>query len=125
MPILRAHDAPAYDLSLSVRITGLAAPSRGSAELTTYRVRLEPGSAVPAHRHDHEEVFTLISGSAMVVLDDEEHLIGPGDTVLVPPGTEHYSYSQTEAADIIVVVPAGTAFITPAYGEHRLPDWGR
>jgi quercetin dioxygenase-like cupin family protein len=124
MPILYAHDAPDYELSVSARITGLAAPSRDSAELTTYRVRLEPGSAVPAHRHDHEEVFTLVAGAAMVVLDDEEHLIGPGDTVIVPAGTEHYSYSQTDHADIIAAVPAGTSFITPD-GEVRLPDWGR
>ncbi len=124
MPILYAHDAPDFELSATARITGLAAPSRGSAELTTHRVRLEPGSAVPAHRHDREEVFTLVSGSAIVVLDDEEHLIGPGDTVIVPPGTEHYSYSQTDHADIIAAVPAGTAFIT-ADGEERLPDWGQ
>ncbi len=124
MPILYAHEAPDFELSETARITGLAAPSRGSAELTTYRVRLEPGSAVPAHRHDHEEVFTLVSGSAIVVLDDEEHLIGPGDTVLVPRGTEHYSYTRSEPADIIAAVPAGTAFIT-ADGEERLPDWGQ
>lgn len=124
MPILYAHDAPEFELSATGRITGLAAPSRGSAELTTYRVRLDPGSAVPAHRHDHEEVFTLVSGSAIVVLDDVEHLIGPGDTVLVPAGTEHYSYSRNEPADIVAAVPAGTAFIT-ADGESRLPDWGQ
>lgn len=124
MPILYARDAPEFELSATGRVTGLASPSRGSAELTTYRVRLEPGSAVPAHRHDHEEVFTLISGSAMVVLDDQEFLIGPGDTVLVPPGTEHYSYSRTEPADLVASVPAGTSFIT-AHGEPRLPDWGR
>jgi quercetin dioxygenase-like cupin family protein len=124
MPILYAHDAPDFELSPTARITGLAAPSRASAELTTYRVRLEPGSAVPAHRHDHEEVFTLVSGSVVVVLDDEEFLIGPGDTVIVPPGSEHYSYSQTDHADIVAAVPAGTSFIT-ADGEAALPEWGR
>lgn len=124
MPILYARHAPEYELPGSARIMGLAAPSRGSAELTTYRVRLDPGSAMPAHRHDHEEVFTLVSGSATVVLDDEEHLIGPGDTVIVPSGTEHYAYSQTDHADFVAAVPAGTSFTVPD-GEDRLPDWGR
>ncbi|MEP6476661.1 MAG: cupin domain-containing protein [Actinomycetota bacterium] len=125
MPILYARQAPEFELSASARITGLAAPSRGSAEVTTYRVRLDPGSAVTAHRHDHEEVFTLVAGSAMVVLDDEEYLLGPGDTVIVPPGTEHYAYSQTDHADFFAAVPVGTSFVVPDGDDRLLPDWGR
>jgi quercetin dioxygenase-like cupin family protein len=123
MAILRANEAPQYTLP-GVVITGLAARSRGAAELTTYRVQLDPGSALPRHRHDHEEVFTLLQGSVTTVLDGEEHATGPGDTVIVPSGTEHFVYSADEPADLIATVPAGTVFIT-ADGEQRVADWAK
>jgi quercetin dioxygenase-like cupin family protein len=123
MPVLRAEDAPRYQLP-GVTITGLAAASRGAAELTTYRVTLDPGSALPPHRHDHEEVFTVFVGSVTTVLDGEEHVTGPGDTVIVPAGTEHYVYSGDHPADLIAAVPAGTVFIT-ADGGERVADWGK
>lgn len=122
MPYLHAHDAPAFELR-GARVTGLASPSRGSSELTTYRVRLDPGSALPQHHHDHEEVFTVVSGSLTAVLDAAEHLAGPGDTVIIPPGTEHHSFTGHEPADMIVATLAGALMITPD-GEEALPAWG-
>jgi quercetin dioxygenase-like cupin family protein len=59
MPIVRGSEAPEFSLPGAV-VVGLAARSRGSAENTTYRVRLDPRSSMPPHRHDHEEVFTLL-----------------------------------------------------------------
>ncbi len=61
-------------------------------------------------------------GSVTTVLDGEEHLTGPGDTVIVPAGTEHYVYSGDHPADLIAAVPAGTVFITPD-GDERVADW--
>jgi quercetin dioxygenase-like cupin family protein len=123
MTIIRANEAPRYVLPGAV-IIGLAARSRGSAELTTYRVRLDAGSAMPRHRHDHEEAFTVIQGNVTTVLDGEEFATEPGDTVIVPAGTEHYVYAGDEQADLIAAVPAGTVFILPD-GERRVADWAK
>jgi quercetin dioxygenase-like cupin family protein len=121
--ILRASEAPRYSLP-GATVIGLAAGSRGARELTTYRVRLEAGAAMPRHRHDHEEVFTVLQGSVTTVLDGQEHPTESGDTVIVPAGTEHYVYAGDEQADLIAAVPAGTVFITPD-GEQRVADWAR
>jgi quercetin dioxygenase-like cupin family protein len=121
MPILHANETPQFTLPGAV-VIGLASRSRGATELTTYRVRLDPGSAMPKHRHDHEEVFTVIEGSVTTVLDGEEIATGAGDTVIVPAGTEHHVYAGNEKADLIAAVPAGTVFITPD-GERRVADW--
>ena len=50
-----------------------------------------PGHAgPPAHRHRRErEEFTVESGLLMVRLGRERHLVQPGETVSVPPGTTH------------------------------------
>jgi quercetin dioxygenase-like cupin family protein len=123
MAVLRANDAPRFELP-GATIIGLAAVSRGAVELTTYRVTLDPGSAIPPHRHDHEEVFTVVVGSVTAVLNGEEHVTGPGDTVIVPAGTEHYVYSGDHLADLIAAVPAGTVFIT-SDGAERVADWAK
>jgi mannose-6-phosphate isomerase-like protein (cupin superfamily) len=44
----------------------------------------------PAHRHRREhEAFTVESGLLLVRLGRERHLVQPGETVAVPPGTTH------------------------------------
>ncbi len=123
MPILRATEAPQYSLP-GATIIGLAALSRVAVEVTTYRVRLDPGSAIPPHRDDHEEVFTVFQGTVTTVFDDEENLVGPGDTVVVPAGTEHYVHSGEAQADIIAAVPTGTIFVSRDESE-RIADWAR
>jgi quercetin dioxygenase-like cupin family protein len=121
--ILPAGEAPLFSLP-GASVSGLAAPSRGAIELTTYRVRLDSNSAMPPHRHDHEEVFTVVSGSVTTVLDEEEFPTGPGDTVIVPSGTEHHVYTRDEPADLIAAVPAGTVFIA-SDGTRRIAEWAK
>src|SRR5207247_8793095 len=113
--------APRYQLP-GATIPGLAARSRGATELTTYRVRLDPGSMMPKHSHDHEEVFTVFRGSVTTVLEGDEIPTGPGDTVIVPAGSEHHVYTTEEEADLLAAVPAGTLFISPD-GGRRVADW--
>ena len=44
----------------------------------------------PAHRHRDEcEVFTVESGQLVVRVGPERHLLQPGESVTVPPGTTH------------------------------------
>src|SRR5262245_54977163 len=124
MPIIiRGSEAPQFSLPGAV-VIGLASRSRGSAEVTTYRVRLDPGAAMPPHRHDHEEVFTLLAGTATTMMDAEELPSETGDTVIVPAGTEHYVVAGDEPVDIIAAVPTGTVFIT-SDGRQRIADWAK
>ena len=61
MPIERAADHPTFELG-ETRITSYAAPARGSDETALYRADLPPGVGLPAHRHDHFDVFLVIGG---------------------------------------------------------------
>ncbi len=123
MPMARSADDPTFDLE-GARITGLASPGRGAAETIMYRIDLEPDSALPSHRHDHEEVFHLARGSLTSVLDGEEHAVSVGDTVIIPAGTLHHAFTGAEAAELLVAMPAGTLFIRPD-GERGVPPWGK
>ena len=52
-------------------------------------VDAEPGWEGPEHEHsdnDHEEVYLLVDGEAMVTIDGEDVSLEAGDAVRVPPG---------------------------------------
>lgn len=121
MPVARSADRPTFELQGNV-ITGLAAPGRGAAETTMYRVRIPAGSSLPAHRHDHEEVFHLLEGFLTWVGDGEEHDLAAGDTVMIPAGVLHHA-STVAGAEMLAAMPVRTLFI-PEGGEGNVPPWG-
>lgn len=50
------------------------------------------GARQATDRHYHarsEELYTILEGSGKMELDGDEGAIGPGDTVLIPPGAWH------------------------------------
>lgn len=49
----------------------------------------DAGAAVPVHRHTVEEAVMMFEGRIWVRVADEEYLIGPGETVIIPPNTAH------------------------------------
>lgn len=62
--------------------------STGASQLFLARATLPPGHETPEHLHEvDEEVVYVLEGELTAVLDDEEHVVGPGGTVFVPPGT--------------------------------------
>ena len=115
MPIVKSDDAPEFDLA-GVRVHGLSSPSRGALETMSYRVDLGPGQRLPDHTHDHEEVFHVLSGTITVSLDGEETPLGPGDTVMVPPGVSHFSYADgAQASALLAMMPVGTIIDPPRW----------
>jgi quercetin dioxygenase-like cupin family protein len=85
MTVIRSASAPVFEQPGTV-VTGLASPSRGSREISAWRLRLEPGAASPDHTLTHEEVFVALSGAATATLDGTEHPVAAGDALVVSPG---------------------------------------
>jgi mannose-6-phosphate isomerase-like protein (cupin superfamily) len=51
---------------------------------------LEPGGETAEHLHPQaEEIYFFTSGTGRMRLGGEESVIGPGDCVVIPPGTPH------------------------------------
>jgi diguanylate cyclase (GGDEF)-like protein len=51
---------------------------------------LPPGGATQRHHHRvSEEFYFLVEGEGVMEIDGETRAVGPGDTVLIPPGTRH------------------------------------
>ena len=121
MSIVRAATAPRFELP-GVRFTGLAAPSRGSAQLCTWRVTVEPRLAGDPHRLDRDEVFMLLSGRVRITPGGEP--LDAGDAVIVPAGEpiqlENLADEPAELyvairADFTATMADGTPFGTPPW----------
>ena len=107
-----------------VTVRGMAAPSRRAKELVMYCVRMAPGAALGPHRHDHEEVFLVTTGSVTSRQDGVDVLADSGDVVVVPPGLLHSATAGTSGATLVVAMPSG-ATTTPPGGHPTVAPWSR
>jgi quercetin dioxygenase-like cupin family protein len=64
---------------------------------------LEPGAALPAHSHPHEQVGMGISGVIDLTIGDETRTIRPGDSYCIPPGVTHRAVASAEGARVLDV----------------------
>ena len=77
MTVIRAAQAPQFELP-GVRFEGLAAPSRGGAQVCTWRITVAPRfDADQAHTLDRDEIFMLTAGALRVTA------VHAGDTLRV------------------------------------------
>jgi mannose-6-phosphate isomerase-like protein (cupin superfamily) len=122
MHVITAEQAPRFHLP-GVEFAGLAAPSRGSADVCTWRITVDPGLESPqSHRLDRDEVFMVVSGG--IRLDPDGALLGPGDAAVVPAGTPiQLSNPGDEPAVVHVVVPAGVTATMADGTEAGTPPW--
>jgi len=80
---------------------------RGFVEL----LRMEPGVAMPLHRHDGEVHAYNLSGSRKLCTGE---LVGPGDYVYEPPGnTDSWHVVGDEPMVAIIVVMGAVEFLGP------------
>lgn len=70
---------------------------------------LYPGSTIGEHLHTgDEEIYFVISGNGIMVVDGEEYVIGPGSAVLTQSGSHHALRNEGEEDLRIFVVCART-----------------
>jgi quercetin dioxygenase-like cupin family protein len=73
------------------RIT-IRRPAASGDGALDWELELAPGGRVPsAHTHpEQEECFTVLAGQLRLRVGRRRVLAGPGDTVVIPPGTVHH-----------------------------------
>jgi mannose-6-phosphate isomerase-like protein (cupin superfamily) len=121
MQVIRAAEAPRFQLP-GIEFTGLAAPSRGSGQVCTWKLTVDPGvRGDTAHTLDSDEVFMVLSGSVQVTPDGVA--LGAGDTVVVPAGEPISVTNLGETqAELHVVITAGFTATMPD-GSTLQPPW--
>ena len=121
MTVIRGAEAPRFHLP-GVEFTGLASPSRGSSDICTWRLTVQPTSDEPEpHTVDRDEIFMVISGSVRITGED----LGPGDVAIVPAGAPIQLVNAGHTpAELYVAIRAGFTG-TLADGTNISPPWAR
>jgi len=123
MEIVKHTEAPLFDAA-GTTFTGYAAPSRGSSEVSLWQVELPAGSTSPLHHMDCEEVFLGLRGHAVAVIDGTEHRLGPGDCLILPPGTNFTLHVPGEDPFLAVAcIPVGGQATMVPDGPTFAPPW--
>jgi putative monooxygenase len=107
MPIINPRYVLTEEAYPGVERIVLASPAWGSRFLWIARLTLEPGSQVDTHYHPNsEEAMTIVEGNLEAILGDEVVTLGPGDTVLAPPGVKHGFINRSPSqADLLAAFP--------------------
>ncbi len=94
-----APDPIFMDRSEGYTAAPLVGPFVGSVHTGLTIAELAPDGALPPHLHSFEEGFYILSGQAVVSLNDEAYALGPGDYGVAKVGTLH-AWRNTGAAPV-------------------------
>ena len=72
---------------------------------------LAPGKGPGMHKHPYSETCIVRSGQAAMSVDGEEVLAGPGDIVVIGPGTPHSFTAIGEGRLDMICIHASDRFI--------------
>lgn len=91
MYIKKLSEAEVYDSGYGESVRELAGKDVGGC--TTHSIAYcEIQSGASSLRHFHpvvEEAYYILNGEAKIMIDGEEESLYPGDTVVIPPSSEH------------------------------------
>ncbi|MCW1921851.1 cupin domain-containing protein [Luteolibacter arcticus] len=84
-------------------------PVSDEGAATAYRVRIEPHQRTSTSYHKlAEELYLVLAGSGISVLDGVEHALRAGDFLRLPPGTTHAFITSDEALVMLDVHTPGS-----------------
>ncbi len=66
-------------------------------------IEFEPGATVPLHSHPHEQLGIVLRGKQILVIDGEDHPLGPMQGYVLPGGVQHEARCGPEGATVIDV----------------------
>lgn len=89
--LIQRQDIPPYVTKDGSEIRELLHPARdGNRNQSLAEALVLPGAQTHCHRHLlSEEIYHFLEGAGRMRLGTDSFAVGPGDTVLIPPGTPH------------------------------------
>ncbi|MFC9392021.1 VOC family protein [Streptomyces sp. NPDC057027] len=111
-------------VSPNATMAGLAAPSRGSTELSTWTVTMNAGATGPEHSLSREQVWTVTKGALEVTCHDRTEKVTAGQTLVLPPGLLRRIHAPEQTEAHVSMPSDGVASVPGTEGTRELP-WAR
>lgn len=103
MEIARRSSLDAYVTRDGSEIREWVAPGTPGRRQSLAEATVPAGGSTRAHFHRvSEEIYLVVAGSGRLLLGDETSGIGPGDCVVIPPGTIHQLRADADAPLVVV-----------------------
>ncbi|MTD52564.1 cupin domain-containing protein [Amycolatopsis pithecellobii] len=64
-----------------------------------------PDDPAELETHPNEQISTVLSGRMRIVIDGVERVVGPGETIAIPPGAPHVAEFLEDTEMLEVFVP--------------------
>lgn len=114
------YPAP-FDEPVAGRLQRRLAPVAGLTAMGVSHVLLQPG-AWSSHRHWHEgedEILVMLSGEAVLIEDEGETVLRPGDCAAWPAGVRngHHLINRSDADCTFLCMSAGDRTAGGAYSD--------
>jgi len=92
--------------------------------LTIARILLLKGCIVPEHSHHNEQVSTIERGRLKFVFGKEEHIVGAGQTLCIPPNVPHSAEALEDCVAVDIFTPPREDWIrgADAYLRSQTPS---
>jgi quercetin dioxygenase-like cupin family protein len=112
---------------LGVKYKTILCPEQTGGTMSIVDSCSPPESGPPRHiHHTEDETFVMITGTCKVWIAGQESLIGPGECIFIPRGTEHTFkvVSDEPARHLVILTPGGFEgfFEDMAAGQFRIPE---
>ncbi|MGE5273193.1 MAG: cupin domain-containing protein [Verrucomicrobiota bacterium] len=92
------HFPDVKDFELAAGVSGR--PLFGEGAMLNL-IEFEPGSTVPLHSHEHEQLGIVLQGMQALVVGGVPHELGPMDGYVIPGGVEHSAYCGPDGALVL------------------------
>jgi mannose-6-phosphate isomerase-like protein (cupin superfamily) len=100
----------------------LFAPQLGSSNLTVTWVTGALGSQQTLHAHPNsEQIYVIVRGSGLMIVDDDERNVEAGDAILIVPGQVH-AIRCTSDAPLEYISATAPPFETTITGGGWAPE---
>lgn len=108
--IVKLSEQPWYEAADKAVARELISPRNSSAQaMSIAEIKIPPGVVIIPHHHVMEEVYHIVSGSGVMMVEDETTRVVPGDSVLVPPHAWHNITNDTDE-DLVLIVTCAPAW---------------
>ena len=97
--VQRAGLPPAIDFGPTSTFRFIAAGGPGLPDF--YEERDQRGDGAPLHSHPWPSWELVIEGEIRVLVGDDEHVLGAGDAIYLPPDVPHTYVVESETAHLV------------------------
>ena len=75
------------------------------------RIEVDPGGRLSyQYHHKRSEAWTIVEGTGLITLDDQDKEYTIGETVLIPQGVKHRIENKGKQKVVFIEVQTGTYF---------------